>query len=301
MKKRFFLLLGLTAVLCGSAQHYALFSQYMNNGLVINPAYAGRHELTDVAVSHRRQWTGLSGSPVTTTFSVNSPVKGNKVNLGLVFMDDRIGDASKQNINGIYAYRLQTKMYQLSFGLQAGVEFSRVTWDRLQRNDQNDELILSASTRAIGMTGGAGFYMHNDVSFFGLSVPYILNTNSKSNLGYGPLMFNGGWKFQLKDSSAIQPSMLIRYTGGSPLQYDLNVNYYWKQKYGIGLSYRSNESVVAILEIPFNKQFRFYYSYDFGMNQMRKYHNGSHEIMLRYLLFKDAEKAPETTTEPVTN
>ncbi len=303
MKKIFFTLLGLIAMFTAGAQHYSLFSQYMNNGIVINPAYAGKHELTDITISHRRQWTGLAGSPVTTTFSANSPLKNNKVNLGLVFLDDRIGDASKQNINGIYAYRLKTKLYYLSFGIQAGIEFSRVTWERLQRNDQNDALILGAATRSIGMTGGAGFYMHNEKSFFGLSAPYMVNSGSKNNFGYGPLMFTGGWKFLLKDSSAIQPSLLVRYTNGSPVQYDLNVNYYWKQKYGIGLSYRSNESVVAILEIPFNQQFRFYYSYDFGMSQIGRYHNGSHEIMLRYFLSKETEKAPETpvTTEPQTN
>lgn len=299
-KGNLFLLIFLVVASGGFAQHYSLFSNYINNGLVINPAYAGRHEVMDASVLHRRQWTGLSGSPVTTAFSVNSPLKKKSLNLGFTFVDDRIGATAKQHLNGIYAYRFQAGKFNCSFGVQAGAEFSRVNWDRLARNDQNDEMLLGQSARTMGITGGAGFYMYNDVCYFGLSSPYLINTNSRKSAGYSPLLLNGAWKFTLKDSSAIRPSFLARYAPGSPLQYDLNVSYHYRQKYGIGVSYRAQESFVMLLEIPFDKQIRFYYSYDFGTSKMRKFHNGSHEIMLRYLFIpKPAEKLPEEP--PATN
>lgn len=283
-------------VLCffsAQAQHYSLLSQYMYNGLVINPAYAGSNRLTDITFSHREQWTGLTQSPSTSVVSLNSPLTNEKLNLGFVFMDDRVGPTSNQLINGIYAYRLKFGSYKLSFGVQAGLQFSRTNWDDLLRNDQNDELLQNVSPRTIGITSGAGFYLHNDFSFVSGSLPYLVNTNGYQKVGYGPMLLNAGFKFALKDSSSLKPSFLVRSIKGSPVQFDLNLMYNWKKRFGVGASYRNRESIVAMLEVQLQKQFLLVYSYDAGIGALKKYNNGSHEVMLRYLITKTPEKEVE--------
>lgn len=104
------------------AQHYPAFSQYVVNGMVINPAYAGRHGAMDVTLGHRRQWVGFNGAPNTTTFGLNTPLKVKSISVGFSFINDKIGSTNNQLFNVMYAYRIRIKRkYKLSFGLQNGV------------------------------------------------------------------------------------------------------------------------------------------------------------------------------------
>ena len=306
MKKNYlFICFGLLLFLPGFSQHYSLFSQYMFNGLLINPAYAGNSNLIDITVSHRRQWSGLPLSPTTSALSLHAPVKGNKVSLGFVFSDDRIGVTTKQNLNTVYAYRIKMGAASLSFGIQAGLEFSRASWDKLARNDVDDNVLLTVSPTIMNFTTGAGVYFQNKKIFTGLSMPYLLNTGSSAGFLSGPSLLYAGYNVFLPDSSVLKPSILIRGLKGSPTQFDLNLVYSWKQKYGFGLAYRNKESLIALLEFNFSKEIRFCYSYDYGVGAIKAYHNGSHEITFRYLFSrssgqnkekKTSENTPQSTT-----
>jgi type IX secretion system PorP/SprF family membrane protein len=55
------------------AQQKAMFTQYMFNGLVINPAYSAVDESLNITALARQQWVGFKGAPNTQTFSVHSP------------------------------------------------------------------------------------------------------------------------------------------------------------------------------------------------------------------------------------
>ena len=58
----------------------AQFSQYMFNGLYINPAYAGYKDVLYGHLLYRQQWTG-EGSPRTAMFSVDAAM-ANRSNVG---------------------------------------------------------------------------------------------------------------------------------------------------------------------------------------------------------------------------
>ena len=103
------------------AQHYPTYSQYIINGLAINPAYAGRNNVLDITAAHRRQWVGFEGAPVTTSFNMNTPLRIKAISVGVSVIDDRIGSFQNQLISGIYSYRLRFRKFKLSFGLQNGI------------------------------------------------------------------------------------------------------------------------------------------------------------------------------------
>ncbi|MFN5182706.1 MAG: type IX secretion system membrane protein PorP/SprF [Bacteroidota bacterium] len=276
------------------SQHYSLYSQYMFNGLVINPAYAGSSGAIDVTASHRRQWSGLSGSPTTSAITLHSPVKGEKVCLGLSISDDRFGATMHQNVNAVYSYKLKIgETSSLSLGVQGGLEFARANWDKLIRNDADDDLLLSSNPGSMNFTSGAGIYFQSKKIVGGISSPYILNTSSGRSFLAGPVLLYGGYNFFLKDSSSIRPSILFRGIKGSPAQIDINVMCLWKQKYGIGVSYRNKESFVAMFELNFKKQFRLCYSYDYGIGPIKLLHSGSHEVTFRYLISKNKPEIKE--------
>ena len=68
----------LTIFLCiivcqpGYSQQRGHYTQYMFNGFLINPAYAGADGPLNVTFLHRSQWTGVKGAPSTQTLLVNS-------------------------------------------------------------------------------------------------------------------------------------------------------------------------------------------------------------------------------------
>ena len=100
----------------------------MFNGLLLNPAYAGSNEVLSATGVYRNQWVGFDGAPKTMSFSIHSPLKNKKVNLGLSFINDQLGITNQNKINASYAYRIFFKKSSLAFGVQAGVDLIRNNW-----------------------------------------------------------------------------------------------------------------------------------------------------------------------------
>ncbi len=271
-------------------QHYSLISQYITNGLVLNPGYAGKDEALNVTVFHRRQWSGFDIDLNTTAFTAHTQFKNQHVSGGISLVNDRIGITETNNLLAIYAYRIQTGRFYTSFGLQGGLNVIHNDWDKLRKVDQADAIIPVGQTTETGFLGGTGIYMNNEKFFFGLSAPGFFNTNSLNRKINGPFFLNYGYLFDLKNGDVLKPSFLVRYSIDVPIQTDVNLSYYIRNRVGIGFSYRSNESLVGILEIlPSGdyKQFKISYSYDYSINKLAQYQNGSHELSLRYIFGYD--------------
>src|SRR5262245_24321018 len=56
------------------AQQKPIYTQYILNNYIINPAISGIENYTDIKISHRNQWVGINGAPVTTYLSVQGPI-----------------------------------------------------------------------------------------------------------------------------------------------------------------------------------------------------------------------------------
>lgn len=74
MKKLALLPVILFTVLQLNAQQRPYYTQYILNNYIINPAVAGSEDYWDVKLSHRHQWVGLNGSPVTTYATIQGPL-----------------------------------------------------------------------------------------------------------------------------------------------------------------------------------------------------------------------------------
>jgi type IX secretion system PorP/SprF family membrane protein len=64
-------------------QQEAQFTQFTDNQLFVNPAYAGSNGMLNATALHRQQWVGFNGGPQTSTFSFHSPLNYESVGLGL--------------------------------------------------------------------------------------------------------------------------------------------------------------------------------------------------------------------------
>jgi hypothetical protein len=83
-----------------------LYSHYTFNGLALNPAYAGSHEMLSVNLSHRSQWMGFEGAPSYNIFAAHTPLKKTAMGLGLLVMNESIGLRNYTGFYMNYAHRL---------------------------------------------------------------------------------------------------------------------------------------------------------------------------------------------------
>lgn len=264
------------------AQHYPLSTHYVVNGAVINPAYAGRNDVLDVTIAHRRQWLGLNGSPVNTCFSINAPLKKKQLNLGFSLLDDRISVLSKQLFNVLFAYRIKTEKMNIALGVQNGLLMERSNLQTLARNDIQDNLISTTVQNRSGYVAGSGIYIHNRYFFVGLSMPYMINTLNSVSFKDSPFICNAGYNFKLKNDHMIRTAALGRMLPGSSVQFEGGVTYYFKEDLGFGINYRSTQALIGNIEFGINKQARIYYAYEYGMGEIKRISNGTHELALRY-------------------
>src|SRR5690606_32849422 len=86
------------------AQHNIVYSQYLFNGLLINPAYAGSHVQLSASLTYRNQWVNFAGAPETATFGAHTSLRKGKIGVGLLTTVDRIGSYTNTGIFGSYAY-----------------------------------------------------------------------------------------------------------------------------------------------------------------------------------------------------
>lgn len=269
-----------------------IYSQYVMNGLAINPAYAGSRDVLSLSFMSRWQWVGFEGAPYTSTLSGNMPFKNKALAMGLLLTDQRYGVRDNLSCFGNYAYRVRTYKGFLSFGLKAGFESLKDNLQTISSKDQ-DLLFNSSSKGSLLPNFGFGIYFYNDKYFAGLSVPTFLSYrekrtgdgveayNNTKNYNY---LFTTGMLISVSDYVKIKPSTLVRYMANWPVQFDINCNVFLLKdsRMSVGAAYRHNEAFVGMFELQLNPQWRLGYSYDYSLGGLSQYNSGSHEIMLRY-------------------
>ncbi|MEO6303271.1 MAG: type IX secretion system membrane protein PorP/SprF [Bacteroidia bacterium] len=281
MKKSWYIIFAICFCLQSKAQHNSDYIQYMFNGLLLNPAYAGSREALDITGLYRNQWMGIVGSPVTSSFGAHTPLKNKHFNIGMTVVNDKFGLFNQTTANLIYAYRMRFLKGNLSFGVQGGVNYITSNWSKINTIQKDDPNFSSTSNDAkITPEAGFGTYYYSKNFYVGLSAPNVFNeTLSK----YRTVIGNTGILVNISEDFKIKPAILVKYIYSSPLSTNLSSTFYWKDFIGLGLGYTLNTSAMAFIDLKLNEQLRFGYGYDYALNRLNIYTSGSHEIMLRYL------------------
>lgn len=274
----------------GLAQQQSLYSQYMFNGLAINPAYAGSHEALSLTALGRKQWLNTDGAPTTLSFAAHAPVNHEKIALGIHMLSDQIGVTNQWSVNAAFAYRLQLdKTTTFSMGLQGGVtQYQSNFGDLVSRNPNDPAFSLDYDTRLVP-NFGVGAYYYTDKYFIGLSVPYLINwfpelnktTFSSSQIRH--YFLNAGYVFTLSDDVKLKPSGLVKWVHGAAMQFDVNMNLLLREVVWIGASYRTSGTWVFLTKLQLSNQLSMGYALDVGSGQLRA--GASHEVMLNYRFY----------------
>lgn len=289
MKKLVLVFMFFSAI--GFAQQDSQYTQYMYNTITVNPAYAGSRGMLSIFGLHRSQWIGLDGAPRTNAFSVNTPLNGNHLGLGVSIVNDKIGPTVENTFSADLSYTVPTsETFKLSFGIKGTANLFNIDMNKLDIKDQGDKQFQNLDGK-FSPNIGAGIYLHSDKAYVGLSVPNFIESDRydddqvaifKEKINY---YFIAGYVFDINPSIQFKPALLTKLVQGAPLQVDVSGNFMFDEKFVLGLGYRWDASVSAMAGFQVSEGLYVGYAYDHETTRLQKYNSGSHEIFLRFELF----------------
>lgn len=276
------------------AQQDPHFTQYFDNTLFVNPAYAGSNGALNVTGIHREQWVGFDGRPRSTTLSLHSPLAYESVGLGLTMVNDQVGPLTQTMFYGDFSYTLKFKdnRKKLSFGVKAGANLINVSTTPLITTEANDPKLLSNVRNRVNPNFGLGIYYHTPRFFIGASAPKLIESSydgiSTRNLERRHYFGIIGGVFPLTANWKIRPTAQLKITPNAPLSLDISAAGIYQDKFWIGAMYRLDAAFGAFVQYQITDQFRAGFATDFGTQAIRKYNDGTFEIMLSYdFIFKN--------------
>ncbi|AEA45326.1 PorP/SprF family type IX secretion system membrane protein [Fluviicola taffensis] len=292
MKTIKFLVACFTLVLLGStsasAQQDPHYTQYFDNMLFINPAYAGSRGMLNLTGIHREQWVGFDGRPRSSTFSMHSPLSYESVGLGLTAVNDNVGPMNQTMIYADASYTIKFKKHKgkLAFGVKGGINLINIGRDGLNSGNPDDPKLLQNIRNNVNPNFGVGIYYHTPKFFIGISTPKILEKSydevSKTNLERRHYFGTIGGVIGLANKWKLRPSSLVKITEGSPLSLDLTLAAIYNEKVWFGANYRLMAAFGAFVQVQLSPQFKVGIASDFGTQKLRNYNDGSFELMVSY-------------------
>ncbi|WP_418502480.1 type IX secretion system membrane protein PorP/SprF [Flagellimonas sp.] len=288
--------LALTVVLVSGisyAQQDPNFTFYRYNMNLVNPAYAGANEGTDVGLGIRSQWAGIEGSPETQTIYFGTPV-GRNLGLGVSIINDRTFIENQTSVALDFSYHLQLNVdTHLFLGLKAGLNSYKANTDGLVTYGIQSDPSLTGINGGFTPNVGVGAYLKGTSFFASLSVPRLLtpdrldNANGVAIQGEDKihLYAAAGYDIPLNADILFKPAFMVRHVEASPLSIDFTAAFALHEKFELGAAYRLDEGFGGFFVFKPSKGLHLGYAYETAsQNTVANMNNGTHEIMLNLKL-----------------
>lgn len=305
--KKVLILLSLAVGFMASAQQNPQYSLFMFNKQVFNPAYAGAKNVLSLNADYRWQWTGFGdGSPETFSFGAHTPIFNgatvSKSSVGIVFMHDAIGFAESNAINLQYSYRVRLfEKSTLSFGIQASGNFSSYNYNKFDNvsNTSGDAALSDNGTSEFSPNFGAGLYLSSDEYYVGISSTELLaneiSPNERNPVRHYYAM--AGYVRPISESFKLRVNGLLKFVEvdafDSPYSADFNLSGIYMDRFILGASYRTDETVSVLAQIQVTNNLNVGYAFDFNSGRYGNPGGNSHEVFLGFDL--GAKNAKFTT------
>ena len=294
-----------------------MFTKYMFNSLVYNPAYAGSNEHLSIGLLHRSQWWELEGAPTTQTLTLHSPLANDRVGLGFNVIHDRIGPTSTLSFSAAYAYRIPLGRGKLAIGLQGGLTNWRADWTKINLEDPSDPSFNESPNYWLP-NFGAGVYYYTKRFFAGFAVPHLVEhdlrrqnvTDDYLNYArqYRHYFVSAGGAIPLNgDALIFRPMILIKSVGwfsnlrqeearqniNAPTEFDIDLSLLFFERFWLGTAFRSSfevfdderssyDSFDLWASYFFPNGLRIGAAYDYPISELNTVTAGAFEVMVGY-------------------
>lgn len=293
------------------AQQDAQYSQYMFNGIYINPAYAGYKEELNIHSFYRNQWTGVKGAPKSMSLAVDAIANQGNVGLAFQIASDKLGAQSSLSAYANYAYRLRvgnSESSRLALGVGFGVVQNGINGSMLNPIDPGDKKIPIGMQTNILPDARTGVFYSTDRWYGGFSVDNLIaqyTVKQNNDAAYYPTQkahyyLTGGVLLPINETVQIKPSFLLKDDRGGPTSLDVNAFVLLADKIWLGASYRTavklydksylqkdlemRNSIIAMTEIYATPKLRIGYAFDYSLSKLSGYSGGSHEISIGFYI-----------------
>jgi type IX secretion system PorP/SprF family membrane protein len=254
---------------------------------VINPAYVGINDITEVNLNYRSQWVNLDGSPNTQSISFGTPVN-DKIGLGLSIVNDEVFVLKETDVYIDFSYKLKfSDSTDLYLGLKVGGSFINIDLNSL--GVMSDPVFME-NVSNFNPNVGIGFYLKGKKYYINFSAPSLLKSKRYEKDGIIVTeatdelhMYIGtGYTFNLSENVELTPSLMSRFVKGAPGSLDLTATAGFNKLFDLGLSYRIDESLSALGLYKISDVVHFGYAYEMTTTEVKDYSSGSHEFLLRF-------------------
>lgn len=319
MLKRIYIIIALT--ISGSVVGFAqdpIYSQYMLNTYLINPAVAGAEGLTAFHLTARREWAGYTEGPSTYALSGQTRIlktsfrnrsrlikarvrkrrPSGRVGLGAFLYNDVNAKIRRTGFQATYAYHIYMRDIQVSFGASAKFYQFSINVKETDGYELNDPLLLRKNQK-LSPDANVGVMISTEKYYAGLSATSLAQSvvqfgGSASDIAYRTLRqyyLIGGYRIEpYKSPFTFEPSVL--FTTNEKFQYsmDFNLKGYYKQDYWVGVSFRSSKALILMFGARY-QQFTFGYAFDHSFTDLSAMGRlGSHELMIGYKIGDTARR-----------
>jgi type IX secretion system PorP/SprF family membrane protein len=245
------------------AQQDPVYGQYPNNPFVLNPAYSGLNNRLNANLQYRSQWSAVEGHPETFNFNSHISIIDNKAGVGVMAVQDKIGENTTTEISATGAYKIKLQGDRIfSFGMQMGM--MRFTNNNSNLNLQPGDPYF-ATYNVTHFNTGAGVMLKSDRYLFGLSIPRLLPVTVNQGSSQNILVYDrtyylfGSYMIFLNERVRLRPTALFHTSDKFKGSVDLNMNLQIEDFYSVGVFTRSFNTYGLLLQMIVNN-FRFGYA-----------------------------------------
>ena len=278
------------------AQQLPLNKQYLHNTAVLIPAATGFSGNWETFLTLRQNWIGINGSPKSAILNINGQLPSN-LGLGLTFSTTKTGNYTQTFLRPAIAYHIHfNEDMRLSAAIMPEYYSNQLNLGNVHSfGTQIDPVLqntnrLSVSSFDVGVSLLFSAYNFN----IGVSVPQTLAMTVKlDDEGHNFSMQRHyfGYASYLLDANdwEIKPSVVVRMTETSPVNYEGVVQVRYKKHISAGLGYSSDQSLLFSVGALSGSNLWISYSYEIGFAGLSAASLGSHELTIGFLI-KPAQK-----------
>jgi type IX secretion system PorP/SprF family membrane protein len=291
-----------------AGQQLPIYSQYLYNKFLINPAVAGSDGYTSFSLTAREQWIGYSGAPRTFSFSAQTrmlkrsyilkqsnvkrsiyrPKTDGKVGLGGYVFSDKNGLVQRTGFQLAYSYHMWLRnSTQLSMGLAFTGYHYKIDEKEINFEDPNEPLLYNELRRGIFVPDATfGIYLLNAKYSVGFSADQLFEASLKiGDNAYKNFKLDrhyyifGSYNFELNTLIQLEPSFLFVMSEQLKPQADIGLTYIYNNAFWAGLAYRTSGALIANVGVKYQNLF-LGYAFDFTLQEIQRITYGTHEITL---------------------
>jgi type IX secretion system PorP/SprF family membrane protein len=288
-----------------AGQQSPVYSQYMLNGFVINPAMAGADGRLRVGVSVHDYLMGMKNGPKTISASASGRLlmskskvssgkyirgRSGKVGMGGLVFSDCNGLVRRVGLQYSYAYHVDVntaRTAQLSFGLSVALSQTSIDSKSLEFHDPEPLLTSGFGNLSYVPDAVLGVLYRYKAYYVGLTASNLFQRSINfGEFDYDYVLYRhffllAGTSFEVGNKFSFSPSLLAKMTSNSVYQAEIAAQVSYKEDVWLTLAYRTPD--IASLMVGFRAGKVFIgYAYEYNFSVVRTFSKGSQEISLLY-------------------